>query len=449
VPALLAVWLGGSVAWFALAGCRLVRFHRLLRHGRPAPAALQERARALAAKLGPSRAPTVWLVPGTISPLLWALFGPGRLVVSEGLLARLDARQQEALLAHELAHLRRGDPRVRCLEFLVLGLYWWHPVAWWARRELREAEEQCCDAWVVWALPGTARAYATALVETVDFLAEARPALPPLASGLGHFSQLRRRLIMIMRGTRPQTLTRAGLAAVLALGVALLPLMPALVRSEEPPGDRRDPPKKGTRDTNRSGRNGDGDKETRDPKQPTRNGGGDKDTDLAKARADVKARLAELQKMKADLDARAAVLRKMQAELEAQSKKLRAAEVQLKKAAERLSQLEKRRDPGRGGDDRRNPGRRPDPKVKERLQPRGRPDGDRRIEELERKLDRLIRELEALRKEIRGGNAGDRRPGTRPRGTRDEKLPDRQPNRRGRLPGLPGQPSREPAPRRS
>jgi len=41
----------------------------------------------------------------------------------------------------------------RRLELAALGLYWWHPAAWWARRELREAEEQRCDAGVVAALP--------------------------------------------------------------------------------------------------------------------------------------------------------------------------------------------------------------------------------------------------------------------------------------------------------
>ncbi|HMC65547.1 MAG TPA: M56 family metallopeptidase, partial [Gemmataceae bacterium] len=130
------------------------------------------------------------------------------------------------LLTHELAHLRRSDHWVRGLEFLATGLYWWHPVVWWARREIREAEEQCCDAWVVWALPAAAKAYALALVETVDFLAEARPVLPPVASGIGHIHTLKRRLTMIMRGTTPRALTWGGLVAVLGLATTLLPLTP-------------------------------------------------------------------------------------------------------------------------------------------------------------------------------------------------------------------------------
>src|SRR5262249_29387224 len=130
------------------------------------------------------------------------------------------------LLAHELAHLRRRDQWVRILELLTTGLYWWLPILWWARRELEEAEEQCCDAWVLWALPGSGRTYALGLVETVDFLSGVRPARPLLASGFGQVQSLKRRITMIMSGTTSRSLTWTGLLAVLGLGVALLPLVP-------------------------------------------------------------------------------------------------------------------------------------------------------------------------------------------------------------------------------
>jgi beta-lactamase regulating signal transducer with metallopeptidase domain len=361
LPVVVTLWLGGSLSWFALAGARIVRFHRLLRHGQPAPPGMQEQARKLARRLGLARCPTVWLLPGAVSPLLWTVFGPGRVVVPAGLLDHLDAEQQATLLAHELAHLRRRDSWIRCLEFVVLGLYWWHPVVWWARREIREAEELCCDAWVVWALPGAARSYATALIDTVDYLAEARPALPPMASGVGHFQNLKRRLIMIMRGTSPQTLTCAGFLAVVVLGVVLLPLMPTLARTEQPqpPGDRGDPPRRG----------------------------GDRDPDLAKAREEVKALADQIERLRA--------------ELETKAKALAAAEDRLNRAKARLDQ--RQADPrARNRGDR---GARPEP----RPSPRGAAGPEQRMQILERKLDLLIREVEALRNELRGGRAGDRK----------------------------------------
>jgi beta-lactamase regulating signal transducer with metallopeptidase domain len=225
-PLILTLWLLGSALWFTLAGIRSYRFARLLRYGRPAPAALQEQAQHLAEDLGLSQCPSVWLVPGTLSPMLWGLGRGARLLLPAELVGRLDPEQLRTLLVHELAHARRRDPWVRLLELFVLGLYWWHPVAWWARRRLREAEEQCCDAWVVWALPAAAASYATALVETVAFLSSARPALPPVASGIGYVHHLKQRLILILRGAPPKGVTLRGLGAVVGLGLVLLPWRP-------------------------------------------------------------------------------------------------------------------------------------------------------------------------------------------------------------------------------
>ncbi len=227
------VWGVGALAWFVLVLERLHHFRRLLRFARPAPAALQQRTRRLAEALGLKYCPRVRLLPGRIAPMLWAIGGPPRLLVPADLLDVLSDKQLDTLLVHELAHLRRRDHWVRVLEFVVMGLYWWHPVVWYARRELREAEEQCCDAWVVSTLPDTGRTYASALLDTLDFLSTAQVAVPPLASGLGQIADLKRRLTMIMQGNTPRSLTWPGCLAVVALGLAVLPMLPSLYG--EPP----------------------------------------------------------------------------------------------------------------------------------------------------------------------------------------------------------------------
>jgi uncharacterized membrane protein len=127
-------------------------------------------------------------------------------------------------LAHELAHLRRRDHWVRLLELCVTSFYWWFPVVWWIRRSLREAEEHCCDAWVIDILPGSERAYARTLLETIDFLAGVTAAVPPGVCGFGTVSTLRTRLIRIMKGTRPQRLSAAGSTSVAAAALLVIPL---------------------------------------------------------------------------------------------------------------------------------------------------------------------------------------------------------------------------------
>jgi beta-lactamase regulating signal transducer with metallopeptidase domain/biopolymer transport protein ExbD len=237
---LLSLWLAGCVLWFVVAAVSISRFRRLLQHAQVASNSIRNQAEELALRLGLRRCPDIACVPGAISPMLWALGGRPRLLLPSNLVDRLSEEQQATLLAHELAHLRRRDHWVRGLELVVTGLFWWHPVVWWARRELREAEEQCCDAWVLWLLPKAARAYADALLETIDFLSRSRLALPQTASGIGQIHLLRRRLTMIMRGPSPKALSAAAFLAVLALSALLLPLRPTWARTE--PSQRPDDP---------------------------------------------------------------------------------------------------------------------------------------------------------------------------------------------------------------
>jgi WD40 repeat protein/beta-lactamase regulating signal transducer with metallopeptidase domain len=232
-------WLVGSVVWFARSARRLARFQRLLRLARPAPEHVRTLAARLAQQFGLRRCPEVLLLPAPLPPMVWGALGRVRVLLPARLVERLDEDQLAALLAHELAHVRRGDHWVRRLEFVVLGLYWWYPLAWWARTRLQEAEEECCDAWVVEALP--ARAYAAAIVATVDFLANDLEPAPALASGLGRLDGLKRRLTLILTGTSPKRLSVAGRLAVLVVGFALLPLLPTLGRSANKPDDKAAP----------------------------------------------------------------------------------------------------------------------------------------------------------------------------------------------------------------
>jgi beta-lactamase regulating signal transducer with metallopeptidase domain len=223
------VWLAGSVLCILWAGTRIWRFHCLLRFAQPAPASLQEIARQLSSSLGLTRCPTLWLLPGPLPPMVWAAGGSARIYFPAALLERLNADEQAALLAHELAHVRRRDHWVRWLELLVLALYWWYPLAWWVRRRLQLWEEECCDAWVVGEL--APRAYASAILATIDFLAGVRAVPPAMASPLGRVHYLKRRLTLIMSAATPKRLTPTGRLAVLAVAGLLLPLLPMLVRS--------------------------------------------------------------------------------------------------------------------------------------------------------------------------------------------------------------------------
>jgi beta-lactamase regulating signal transducer with metallopeptidase domain len=218
------IWIAGTLTSLAISGVRIRRFQQLLCDARRAGDETQEWVDELAVNIGLSRAPLVYWVDCKLSPLVWSLGWRPRLVIPRGLWKGLDDRERATLIVHELAHLRRGDHHLRIFELLVTALYWWHPVVWWARQSLRDVEEQCCDAWVVWAFPDAAKSYAETLLETLDFLNRSELSEPLLASGFGKVHHLRKRLIMIMSGTTPRLVGLWGTLGSLGLAAALLPV---------------------------------------------------------------------------------------------------------------------------------------------------------------------------------------------------------------------------------
>jgi beta-lactamase regulating signal transducer with metallopeptidase domain len=423
-------WLAGSAWWFAMTISRIGRFQRLIRCAEPAPPAMAGLTRQLADCLGLANCPSVWLTPGRLPPLVWAFGRRARVLVPVALWRRLDDDQRAALLVHELAHLRRGDVWVRVLEFVVSGLFWWHPVLWWVRRELREAEEQCCDAWVVWVLPRTARAYATALVETVDFLSEMQTAVPVVASGFGHIQDLRRRLTMIMRGTTPRALSGAGFLAMLGLGALLLPLLPSWAQRPDDPTDAR---------RGREERRPDN-QEQEDDFRRFAGGGGGGDVDSARR---------EVEEMRQHIEQMQRQLREATARLERAQRNLN----------ERMQAEERRRreqdDRPRGSQDSFRPAspRNVNPGGGGRGgSSRGEVPAERRLAEVERKLDMVLEEVRSLRREMQPGQPGRGRrgagtgmPGAGAAGGRPGiGLPGGGPGGAGGPPGTPGGPGRLP-----
>ena len=158
----LALWLSGALLLFArvlfqaLALLRLRR--RLVHEGVPAGAALQHAMQTLAHEMR-VRPPTLRVLPGMASPLVL----PGTVLLprwAEG----LDDLQQRAMLAHELAHLRRRDPLWRPLQRLALVPLFFHPLAWHALRRLETLAETLCDAAAV-ERSGSGRPLAECLAE--------------------------------------------------------------------------------------------------------------------------------------------------------------------------------------------------------------------------------------------------------------------------------------------
>jgi beta-lactamase regulating signal transducer with metallopeptidase domain len=221
-----AIWLTGALLYLGVTALRVARFRHLLTQVAGSSANVQEKSDAVAKKLALTPSPVVSLVDAPISPMVWGFGRRPRLLVPRPLWESLDDDARDLLLAHEMAHLCRRDHWVRALELTVVGLYWWYPVAWWARRCLQETAEICCDSLVVALFPDKAPAYAKALLDSAAFLSRNGAMLPAGASGLGPVPLLRRRLTMVLSQRGPRQLSWVGICALLFIGATVLPLRP-------------------------------------------------------------------------------------------------------------------------------------------------------------------------------------------------------------------------------
>jgi hypothetical protein len=194
--------------------------------------------------MGLHSCPELLLVPGRVSPLVWAFLRRPRVVLPEALLQKLDETGTTALIAHELAHIRRKDHWVRHLELVTTAFFWWHPVLWWARYRIREAEEFCCDAHALQLSTGKPTQYAHTLVDTADFLSgTGRIAFETNLEG-GSTASLKRRLTMIVAGTRIKKLSLLGQVSILLLALTVLPFAATLVQQPsqaEKPAPKAEP----------------------------------------------------------------------------------------------------------------------------------------------------------------------------------------------------------------
>jgi beta-lactamase regulating signal transducer with metallopeptidase domain len=109
-------WAVGSALFASGQAFRILRLRRLLRSALPATPTIHRMADEIARRLGLSWTPEVLMVSVRLSPLVWSPGLRPRLVLPASLFARLDVAGQEAIVAHELAHIRRQDHWVRLLD---------------------------------------------------------------------------------------------------------------------------------------------------------------------------------------------------------------------------------------------------------------------------------------------------------------------------------------------
>jgi GWxTD domain-containing protein len=162
IPWLAPFWLLGVCVFYLRYAAGWFSLIKLRRRGTcDAPAEWQRRLAELARELGISRPVTLVESLLTEAPVVLGHFRPS-ILVPLSFLSGLPPQYIEAILLHELAHVRRADYLVNICQRVVEGFLFYHPAAWWISRVVRAERENCCDDEVI-AFRGDAHEYALAL----------------------------------------------------------------------------------------------------------------------------------------------------------------------------------------------------------------------------------------------------------------------------------------------
>ena len=221
---LLLLHVAGSAAVVLWVGGQFVELRRRRRRATGAtPAALVEEFHRVARRLGIERPPELLISGEAHSPMATGLVRPA-VILPAAVVARASRSEIRVILAHELAHCRRGDLWINWLQLVLLAIWWFHPVFWWVHRAMRERREDCCDDLLLAHGLTTHQAYCEVLIHTAQELSGAWGGKTVLAlSGAGQSLAQRVRRIMDGTITRCARLSKPGVISLVVLSGLLLP----------------------------------------------------------------------------------------------------------------------------------------------------------------------------------------------------------------------------------
>jgi beta-lactamase regulating signal transducer with metallopeptidase domain len=215
--ALLAAYLlGAALVLLRFALCRRM-VSGLWRDAEPArDAAWRGVLSSVSRELQLSRPLELRIARGPAMPMTWGTLAPKVLLPAEA--CSWSPERRRLVLLHELAHVARRDSLSRSAASLACALYWFHPGAWFAARQMRMEQEYAADDRVLTA-GAAARTYAASLLDLARRVGES--SRPDHAAAMAGMCQLEQRLVSI---TAPVHRERPG-PAFLSASAAIATLV--------------------------------------------------------------------------------------------------------------------------------------------------------------------------------------------------------------------------------
>ena len=219
---LVGVWAVGAVALLATWTVRWQRASRIAKSATPlTESPLVEALRAAERRAGVSRPARLVISDTSLEPGVFGVVAPV-LVWPSRLDEHLSPEQIEAILAHEVMHVRRRDNLWALVHLWAEAAFWFHPVVWWIGVRLIEERECACDEGVLDA--GSEReSYAESILKTCRLFTESP--LPCVSGVTG--ADLKKRIEHIMTSDFRSTLGawKKGMLAVAASAALAVPFI--------------------------------------------------------------------------------------------------------------------------------------------------------------------------------------------------------------------------------
>ena len=232
LPTITAIWAGGVLTGALHLFLGWWRLRRMLRAAIVvSPEGWSHSLRALAARVGVTSRLQILTSTLTEVPAVVGWLRPA-IVVPASALAGLPAAYLDAVLAHELAHLRRRDYLVNALQCAVEVLLFYHPAVWWVSQQVRHEREHCCDDEAA-AACGDRHVYIRALVSLEELRCE-RARLALGATG-GHLLDRVRRLLE--PSSTPGPAVSGGIMITLVLTLSMMVVAGGLQTGAADPAD--------------------------------------------------------------------------------------------------------------------------------------------------------------------------------------------------------------------
>jgi len=168
LPVLPVLWLCGILAVLLIRAMRWRRISAAMKSAEPLCEGREVGALRRLERLGGIRRPIAFLLSrSSVEPGIFGIAHPV-LLWPEGISHRLEDAHLEAILAHEVFHVRRRDNLYAALHMLVEAVFWFYPPVWWLGSRLLTERERACDEEVV-ELGSDRQIYAESILKVCEF----------------------------------------------------------------------------------------------------------------------------------------------------------------------------------------------------------------------------------------------------------------------------------------